>query len=164
MSPQDKSHDDFVPPTNGLNEKNMDQLAQDLQQVTQAHGRVQDLLNAVLLISSELDLNLVLHKITDTARRLVDARYGALGVLGPDGEFTDLITSGAGADLTARLGGTLPHGTGLLGTLVRDPGRCASRTWRTTPRPPASPRATRGCVPCWGCPSGSATRSTGTFT
>ncbi|MDX3418978.1 hypothetical protein PV661_32725 [Streptomyces sp. MD20-1-1] len=42
MSPQDKSHDDFVPPTNGLNEKNMDQLAQDLQQVTQAHGRVQD--------------------------------------------------------------------------------------------------------------------------
>ncbi|MGV9810683.1 PP2C family protein-serine/threonine phosphatase [Streptomyces cellulosae] len=121
MSPQDKSHDDFVPPTNGLNEKNLDQLAQDLQQVPQAHGRVQDLLNAVLLISRELDLNLVLHKIIDTARRLVGARYGALGVLGPDGGFTDLLTSGAGADLTACLGGTLPHGTGLLGTLVRDP-------------------------------------------
>ncbi|WP_331734922.1 SpoIIE family protein phosphatase (plasmid) [Streptomyces althioticus] len=121
MSLEDKSHEGLASSAKGLGEENLDRLQQGLQQIARAHGRMQDLLDAVLLISRELDLNLVLHKIIDTARQLVDARYAALGVLGPDGEFKDLITSGFGADLTARLGGTLPHGTGLLGALVRDP-------------------------------------------
>ncbi|WP_418961221.1 PP2C family protein-serine/threonine phosphatase [Streptomyces tritici] len=114
-------HADFGIPAKSLGTQNLDRLGQGLRQIARTHGRMQDLLDAVLIISRELDLNLVLHKIIDTARQLVDARYAALGVLGRDGGFTDLITSGFGADLTARLGGTLPHGTGLLGALVRDP-------------------------------------------
>lgn len=121
MNLEDQSRDGFVPSAKSLGEENLDRLEQGLQQIARAHGRMQDLLDAVLLISRELELNLVLHKIIDTARQLVDARYAALGVLGPDDEFTDLITSGFGADQTARLGGKLPHGTGLLGALVRDP-------------------------------------------
>ncbi|GGR66785.1 PP2C family protein-serine/threonine phosphatase [Streptomyces roseolus] len=121
MNLEDKGPDGFAPSAKSLGEENLDRLEQGLQQIARAHGRMRDLLDAVLLISRELDLNLVLHKIIETARQLVDARYAALGVLGPDGEFTDLITSGFGADQTARLGDTLPHGTGLLGALVRDP-------------------------------------------
>ncbi|MFJ9862392.1 hypothetical protein ACIRVN_33570 [Streptomyces albogriseolus] len=37
---------------------------------------------------------MVLHIIVDSARKLVDARYGAVGVLDEAGEFTELITSG----------------------------------------------------------------------
>ncbi|WP_282693812.1 SpoIIE family protein phosphatase [Streptomyces sp. CC208A] len=121
MSQEDKGPGRSASPAKSLGEENLDRLEQGLRQLARAHGRMQDLLDSVLAISRELNLNLVLHKIIGTARQLVGARYAALGVLGGGGAFTDLITSGFGADLTARLSGTLPHGTGLLGDLVRDP-------------------------------------------
>lgn len=55
---------------------------------------MRSLLDAVLTISSSLDLDVVLHTIVDSARKLIDARYAAIGVLDEAGEFTELITSG----------------------------------------------------------------------
>ena len=39
------------------------------------------LLNAVVAISSDLDLHSVLERITAAACRITDAQYGALGVI-----------------------------------------------------------------------------------
>ena len=46
---------------------------------------LRSLLDAVVPFSADLDLAGVLHRITRAACELVGARYGALGVLGPDG-------------------------------------------------------------------------------
>ncbi|MDI3405270.1 PP2C family protein-serine/threonine phosphatase [Streptomyces cavernicola] len=127
MSQDSRSRGEPVPSAKSPGQENLDQLEEGLQQIAREHGRMKDLLDAVLLISRELELDLVLHKIIDTARQLVDARYAALGVLGDDGEFS-VITSGAGTgvsagtDPTARPGGgALLQGTALLGALAREP-------------------------------------------
>jgi signal transduction histidine kinase len=78
------------------------------------------LLDAVLLIGSDLDLHAMLRRIVEAAVDLVDARYGALGVLDPSGTaLSDFIT--IGIDEGARRGiGSLPKGLGLLGSLITD--------------------------------------------
>ncbi|MEW2512867.1 GAF domain-containing SpoIIE family protein phosphatase [Streptomyces sp. NPDC046870] len=109
-------------PPPGAGGDDLNHLQQSLRQLAHAHGRMRSLLDAVLSISSALDLTVVLHTIAEAARGLVDARYAAIGVLGEEGEFTDLITSGFGADQFRGEGGPpLPHGTGLLGEVVRHP-------------------------------------------
>jgi signal transduction histidine kinase len=79
------------------------------------------LLEGVLTIGSNLDLHSVLRSIITTATELVDARYGALGVLDPSGtRLSDFITIGideAGRDAI----GQLPEGHGILGLLIVDP-------------------------------------------
>lgn len=51
MNLEDQSRDGFVPSAKSLGEENLDRLEQGLQQIARAHGRMQDLLDAVLLIS-----------------------------------------------------------------------------------------------------------------
>jgi len=79
------------------------------------------LLDAVLLIGSELELPAVLTTIIRTARELVDATYGALGVLDDTGtRLAQFIT--VGIDDQAREAiGELPHGHGILGLLIVEP-------------------------------------------
>ena len=48
-------------------------------------SNLQDLLDAVSLIASELDPQVLLTRIAQAAADLVDARYGALGVIARDG-------------------------------------------------------------------------------
>ncbi|GAA4838123.1 GAF domain-containing SpoIIE family protein phosphatase [Kitasatospora terrestris] len=105
----------------GLGEDDLDRIQAGLRQIARTHGRMQELLAAVLAVSRELDLDAVLHIITDTARQLVGARYAALGVLDEDGAFTQLVTAGEGAQAFAALGDRMPHGEGILGDLVRHP-------------------------------------------
>ncbi|WP_079063086.1 PP2C family protein-serine/threonine phosphatase [Streptacidiphilus griseoplanus] len=107
-------------PAGGLGDPDLDRIQAGLRQVADLHGRMQRLLDAVLSISGELELTAVLHTIADAARTLVDARYAALGVLGEDGSFTELIPSGEYREKFAALG-MLPHGEGILGELVRNP-------------------------------------------
>lgn len=107
-------------PAAGLGDADLDRIQSGLRQAADLHDRMQRLLDAVLSISGELELSAVLHTIVDAARTLVDARYGALGVVNEQGEFTELIPSGEGAGGFAELG-RLPHGEGILGALVRDP-------------------------------------------
>jgi signal transduction histidine kinase len=75
----------------------------------------------VLSIGSGLDLNTVLQRIIEAARELVDARYGALGVLDESGtRLAEFLTVGLDADQRAQIG-HLPEGHGILGLLIVDP-------------------------------------------
>src|SRR5256886_3770245 len=82
--------------------------------------RLQQLLDAMLSIASDLSLPTVLQRIIESACKLVDARYGALGVVGEHGQLTDLVTSGVD-DQTHQAVGRLPEFKGILGVLLRDP-------------------------------------------
>ena len=78
------------------------------------------LLEAGLTLASELSLPMVLQRIVDLAAEVTDARYGALGVLGPNDELVDFITTGISAK-ERRAIGARPRGRGVLGLLVREP-------------------------------------------
>jgi signal transduction histidine kinase len=79
------------------------------------------LLDAVMTVGSGLDLESVLRHIVDSAVGLVDARYGALGVLDETGtQLSQFITVGLG-DEERRAIGELPKGHGILGLLIVDP-------------------------------------------
>lgn len=85
--------------------------------ITGTRARVDALLDAVMAISSGLDLNMTLRQIVKAATELVDARYGALGVLGPDGMLTEFIYEGID-EPTRELIGPLPTGHGVLGVVI----------------------------------------------
>ena len=79
------------------------------------------LLDGVLDIGSDLDLESVLRTIIATAAELVDARYGALGVLDNTGtRLSEFITVGVTDEQRAAIG-RLPEGHGILGRLIVDP-------------------------------------------
>jgi signal transduction histidine kinase len=81
---------------------------------------LRQLLDAVLAIGSDLDLAAMLRRIVELSVSLVDARYGALGVLDDTGtRLSQFITVGVD-DETHRSIGHLPDGHGILGLLIRD--------------------------------------------
>ena len=57
-------------------------------------ARLSGLTEAILRISDNLDLDIVLQEIVDSARSLSDARYGAITTLDESGELQDLLISG----------------------------------------------------------------------
>src|SRR4051794_10952029 len=82
--------------------------------------RLRRLLDAVLLVGSDLDLAAMLRRIAEAAAALVDARYCAVGVLDPAGTtLTEFISVGVD-DETYRAIGEMPKGRGLLGTLITE--------------------------------------------
>jgi signal transduction histidine kinase len=102
----------------------LDELLGELQSrlsvVMSTRDRVRGLLEAVLTIGSDLDLQTMLRRITAGAVTLVDARYGALGVIGEDGKLAQFLTVGID-DRQAAAIGPLPRGHGILGLLIREP-------------------------------------------
>jgi signal transduction histidine kinase len=84
-------------------------------------GRLRELMEAVLSISSDLSLPDTLKRIVSSAVRVVNARYGALGVLSEDNgglaEFVYVGLDRAQADAI----GSHPQGRGILGLLIREP-------------------------------------------
>ncbi|MDB1087310.1 GAF domain-containing protein [Streptomyces sp. ACA25] len=102
----------------------LDQLLDELQvRIDAARGtrdRVHSLLEAVLSVGQELDLSQVLKRIVEAAVALVDAEYGALGVIGDDNGLSQFITVGISDEQSATIG-SLPTGHGLLGELIRRP-------------------------------------------
>ena len=83
--------------------------------------RVDRLLDAVLAVGSGLELQVVLHRIVEAAVALVDAEYGALGVVDGHGRgLSQFITVGVGAATISALGAP-PTGHGVLGEVLRDP-------------------------------------------
>jgi signal transduction histidine kinase len=75
----------------------------------------------VLSVGSELGLAEVLQRIIAAATELVDARYGALGVLDEHKtRLSEFITVGIDEDDRRKIG-NLPEGHGILGLLIVDP-------------------------------------------
>ena len=69
------------------------------------------------MLSSEHELPVVLQRIIELATELTDARYGALGVLGPDRRIVEFVTTGMDPHVRAGIG-DLPIGMGILGALI----------------------------------------------
>ncbi|MDI1466041.1 GAF domain-containing protein [Catellatospora sp. KI3] len=82
--------------------------------------RLRSLLDAVVGIGTDLDLRSTLERIVVAACQLSGARYGALGVLGPDDRLVEFITHGVSPDQHAAIG-DLPTGHGVLGLLISHP-------------------------------------------
>src|SRR3954462_9469600 len=99
----------------------IDEVQDRLTSVARAQARVQNLLDAFISVSTGLDLPSTLRRIVESACDLVDAQYGALGVLrhGGDG-LAAFIHVGVDDDTAARMG-HLPEGKGVLGQLISEP-------------------------------------------
>jgi len=96
------------------------ELQARLQAVLATRDQMRGLLQAVVAISSGLDLESTLRRIVETAVGLVDATYGALGVIGEDGRLAEFIPVGLSSDEIERIH-HWPEGRGLLGLLIDDP-------------------------------------------
>ncbi len=80
--------------------------------------RLHALIEAMMLIESDLDLAVLLRSITAVASELVNARYGALGIVNDAGdELSNFITYGMSEEQSRRIG-DLPKGHGLLGEVL----------------------------------------------
>ncbi len=72
-------------------------------------------------VLAELDLDVVLERVLDSAQELTGARYAALGVLDESrSELSQFITRGIDPATHAAIG-ALPRGRGVLGALIEDP-------------------------------------------
>jgi two-component system sensor histidine kinase DevS len=89
-------------------------------ELVSAQQRMQGLLSAVVALAEDLSLEAVLHRVVSSACHLVQAEYGALGVIGSDRALSHFITVGIGEELARKIG-PLPTGHGVLGLLIRDP-------------------------------------------
>jgi signal transduction histidine kinase len=80
------------------------------------------LLEAILVVAEDLDLDAVLERVVVAACGLVDARYGALGVIDDEApeKLSSFVHHGFDEATIARMG-ALPTGRGILGELLRHP-------------------------------------------
>lgn len=91
-----------------------------VEQIVEGRDRLDGLVEAMLVVTSGLDLELTLQTIVESATKLVDARYGALGIRGEGREIVEFVLEGMGeADLAVI--GRVPQGIGVLGLLLDDP-------------------------------------------
>ncbi|WP_405067572.1 GAF domain-containing sensor histidine kinase [Kribbella sp. NBC_01510] len=122
----------------GLSRVRLDALLQELlgrvDEIMDSQERLRALLDAVVVIGADLDLTSTLDRIITSACELVGARYGALGVVGPDGKrLSRFITHGVTAEEIAAIG-PLPEGHGLLGALIDHPASLRLRDLSEHPR------------------------------
>ncbi|NEW41594.1 GAF domain-containing sensor histidine kinase [Nocardia cyriacigeorgica] len=81
-----------------------------------SRGRMDGLIEAMLTVTSGLDLDDTLRAIVRTATSLIDAEYGALGVRGHTGQVFQFVAEGIDDGTRARIG-QLPAGHGVLGAV-----------------------------------------------
>jgi signal transduction histidine kinase len=102
----------------------LDDLLAELQvrlsTVVTIRDRVHSLLEAVVAVGANLELDAVLRRIVEAAVTLVDARYGALGVVDEGGGLAAFVTVGLDEDEIAAIH-HWPEGRGLLGELIVHP-------------------------------------------
>jgi signal transduction histidine kinase len=94
-----------------------------LQERERAVGRGREqlaaLVEAGMILTAERSLLPVLQQIVEVACRLLQAKYGALGVLDSQGGLEEFVTTGIDQAARARIG-PLPAGRGILGLLPRE--------------------------------------------
>jgi signal transduction histidine kinase len=102
----------------------LDDLLAELQvrlaAVVKTRDRMHALLEAVVAVGSNLELEVVLRQIVEAAVTLVNARYGALGVIGEGGRLAEFVPVGLDDEQIARIH-HWPEGRGLLGELITNP-------------------------------------------
>jgi len=107
-----------------LSRVRLDELLRELLdrvgEVVASRERLRSLLDAVVGISTDLDLRSTLERIVASACRLAGARYGALGVIGEDRRLVEFVTHGISPEQHAAIGSP-PTGRGVLGLLIDDP-------------------------------------------
>jgi len=96
------------------------ELQARLQVVLATRDRMRGLLEAVVAIGSGLDLESTLRRIVQAAVSLVDATYGALGVIGEGKRLAEFIPVGVSQEEISKIH-HWPEGRGLLGLLIDDP-------------------------------------------
>lgn len=94
----------------------LSRMHEQLEELVADREQMGQLLQVAIEIGSDLELDATLHRIVAAALSMTGARYGALGVWGPDGTLASFIHSGMDSD-TVRLVGHLPVGKGVLGAL-----------------------------------------------
>ena len=135
-----------------------------VEQIVEGRDRLDGLLDAMLVVTSGLELDETLRTIVHTAIELVDARYGAVGVRGHDHELVEFIYEGIDEEMREKIG-HLPEGRGVLGVLIDStPNPFGSTTSPTTQLRSAFRRTTHRCGPSSECRYASATRSSATCT
>lgn len=82
--------------------------------------RLRRLIDAITAITTT-DLDTILRSVVSTATEMVGARYGALGVLSPDGRTLSRFMHSGVDEATAAAVGRPPRGRGVLGRLIEDP-------------------------------------------
>jgi serine phosphatase RsbU (regulator of sigma subunit)/anti-sigma regulatory factor (Ser/Thr protein kinase) len=85
---------------------------EQLDELVSARDQMEQLVQVIVEIGSDLDLDVTLHRIVKGALELTGARYGALGIRAPDGTLVSFVHAGIGGDV-ARLLGDLPVDGGL---------------------------------------------------
>jgi len=96
------------------------ELQSRLEVVLATRDRMRGLLEAVVAIGSGLELEAMLRRVVEAAVDLVDARYGALGVIGEDKRLIGFIPVGLDAGEIGKIH-HWPEGRGLLGLLIAEP-------------------------------------------
>ncbi|MBF6215416.1 GAF domain-containing protein [Nocardia puris] len=132
MSPVDEHGKDPAPGrqvavTETLSQLRLRELLSQVQdriaQIIDVRDNMDRLVEAMLVVTSGLDLDDTLRSIVHTAIELVDARYGALGVRETDknsNQLAEFVYEGID-DRTRVLIGDLPRGHGVLGLLIQEP-------------------------------------------
>ena len=83
-------------------------------------GRLRELVEAGIAVTSELTLDAVLQRIVEAAAAITGAPYAALGVIDRSGRRLErFVTTGIPLEEHARIG-ELPRGRGILGVLIDD--------------------------------------------
>ncbi len=91
-----------------------------VEQIVEGRDRLDGLLDAMLVVTSGLELDETLRTIVHTAIELVDASYGAVAVRGHDHELVEFIYEGIDEEMREKIG-HLPEGLGVLGVLIDSP-------------------------------------------
>jgi signal transduction histidine kinase len=86
-----------------------------------SQDRLRGLLQAVETVVGEIELPVVLRRVVEAAVELVDAEFGALGVLTADRSSLDQFIHVGITPEDAEEIGRLPRGRGVLGALISDP-------------------------------------------
>jgi signal transduction histidine kinase len=95
--------------------------------------QLRTLVKTGMVLSARLSLTAVLQRIANMACKVVNARYGALGVLDGKGGLSQFITAGID-EKTKRVIGPLPVGRGILGVLVHEAKPLRLKDLTTDPR------------------------------
>ncbi len=101
-------------------DQTLDEAQLRVNAISGNRDHVRTLLEAVLAVGRGLELPQVLRQVVEAAVALVDAEYGALGVIGEDHKLGEFVPVGI-PDEDRELIGTLPQGHGVLGLLIRHP-------------------------------------------